>query len=465
MNGLAEEHKENKSKSLAWIIFGGMGFLAIVIIIILAAGIFLWKSIPSIENPIEELETALEEEDTAKLLDLLEPEEEKMNMDEHAMNAFIRYFNEVNEDKEEMFEHLREQEAEKKLGIHEDYFVHLEKNNNGIFTSKYKLVVSPIYFKFQLFYPGAVVNLNNEAVYESVGQEEYSSDRIGPFVPGKYTFVAEYDSPIKTFTAESEVITPLKTRGEQELVRFEFNDMEIVNFYQYNAGLKEYKLFIEGEDTEEVLTIDHHSILFDSESRNLKAYLEGKFPWGNMKSEEIELAEGSNHDVPKFIVEGDIQKEIVEVITAFNENRPKFIASMDKESIASYTTDKAANDLLEQVKQLKEDGQHYRGKFIELEYFPETMSVEKTIDKQFSVLVVARELVKEGSSKEIKPKMEKKHELLMYQLNYDEEKKEWLIVVTGDDKLIKEAFPDIDFDKAESEKYKADKPKTYQSDW
>src|SRR5699024_4922498 len=279
-----------------------------------------------------------------------------MSMDEHAMNAFIRYFNEVNEDKEEMFEHLREQEAEKNLGIHEDCFVHLEKNNNGIFTSKYKLVVSPIYFKFQLFYPGAVVNLNNEAVYESVGQEEYSSDRIGPFVPGKYTFVAEYDSPIKTFTAESEVITPLKTRGEQELVRFEFNDMESVNFYQYSAGLEEYKLFIEGEDTEEVLTIDHHSILFDSESSNLKAYLEG-----------------NNHYVPKFIVEGDIQKEIVEMNTAFNENRPKFIASMDKESIASYTTDKAANDLLEQVKQLKEDGQHYRGKFIELEYFPETM--------------------------------------------------------------------------------------------
>src|SRR5699024_4642769 len=153
-----------------------------------------------------------------------------------------------------------------------------------------------------------------------------------------------------------------------------------VNFYQYSAGLEEYKLFIEGEDTEEVLTIDHHSILFDSESSNLKAYLEGKFPWGNMKSEEIELAEGSNHDVPKLIVEGDIQNAIAEATTAWYETSAPATASMEMVSFASYTTDKAANEPHEEVKQLKEDGQQYSGKFIALEYCPEAMSVEKTID-------------------------------------------------------------------------------------
>lgn len=462
---MPDEHKKKKNKSIGWIIAGGLGFLAVIGIIIVVAGVILWNSIPKIENPIEALETALKEEDAAKLVDILEPADRKMKMDEHAMQAFIRYFNEAETDKKEMIDHLRNQEDEEELGIHEDYFVHLAKNNGGIFSSKHKLVVSPVYFRFQLYYPNAVVKWNNETVYESAGEDGPDSGRVGPFVPGKYTFVAEYDSPIQTFTAESEVDTPLTTSGEQEAIEFEFNDMKAVNFYQHKARLDEYKLFIEGKDTGEILTPENHTILFDEASSNLKAYLEGEFPWGTLKSEEIELADGSNHDRPSFIVEETMQKEIAEVIIAFNENRPEFIATMDKDKIAAYTTNRAANHLLEQVEEYQEDSKQYRGKFIELEYFPETMAIEKTIDGQFGVLVVARELVEEGLSKEKQPKMEKKHKLIMYQLNYKENSGKWLIVGTGDEDGIEESFPDIDFDQAESEKYKADKPKTYQSEW
>lgn len=58
--------------------------------------------------------------------------------------------------------------------------------------------------------------------------------------------------------------------------------------------------------------------------------------------------------------------------------------------------------------------------------------------------------------------MDEKHESIMYQLNYDEEKEKWLFVDTSVDKMMKDAFPDSD---AESEKYRAEEPKTYQSDW
>lgn len=62
MNWSAEKHKESKNKSLVSILIGSMGFLALMIIIIIAAGILLWNSLPTTENLIEALETALEEE-------------------------------------------------------------------------------------------------------------------------------------------------------------------------------------------------------------------------------------------------------------------------------------------------------------------------------------------------------------------------------------------------------------------
>lgn len=464
MEKVSRLEQENKEvKSLIWILSGGLGCLALIVIVILASGYFLWKSIPTAEEKVDEFETALEEEDADKLLDILEPEDQNMNMDEHGMHAFIDYFNEVDQDKKEMLAHLSEQADDNKLGIDENYFVHLEKNHNRFFTSKYELVVSPVYFRFELYYPGGEVYLNDELVHKTDDQEEHESDRIGPFVPGKYTFVAEHDSPVKTFTAESDVTVPLQTSREQELITFDFGNWKSISLYQYDANLEKYKLFLEGEDTGEVLTMDNPFVHIDPESSDLKAYLEGDFPWGTMKSEEIELAEGSDHNKPRFFAEGDMQQEIIDVLKAYHEKKPEFIAEMDKDYISPYTTKNTANKLQRKVEELKEDGQHYRGKFIELEYFPETMVAHKSIDSEYVVLVVVREHVEEGTSKKKKPDMEKQDNLLMYELSYDD--KEWLIKGPGDHDSIDFFFPDIDFDKAKSEQYKAENLKTYLSDW
>lgn len=147
---------------------------------------------------------------------------------------------------------------------------------------------------------------------------------------------------------------------------------------------------------------------------------------GTMKTDEHVLSVDGDY-TPKFMVEGDFQKEIAKVIIGFNEKRPEAIVSQDSKMLASYITDLGGDSHMQQIEQVKKNGKQYKGKFIGLEYYPETMEITKAENDDFRVIVVVPEQIKEVMSE-----------------NKNAEMKEM---------------------KEKKKEYKVDKPKTYQSDW
>src|SRR5699024_1005018 len=216
----------------------------------------------------------------------------------------IKYFHASPKKVKKLIQHLNDQIEQDDYGVDDDYLVNIEKVDD-----KFALIVSPVYFQVKTNYKDLVITMDGKEIAES-DRDDYSEE-LGPFLPGWYEFEAinktEYVTLKQTFDQKPSL------KANDSLLVTLYVDIPTVSFFSLNAGLEEYKLFLNGKDTGEIMKKDNHRFGQLPIDGSITAYLEGDFPWGTMKSEEIDVEKADNSSIP-ITADMELEQKLQDII-------------------------------------------------------------------------------------------------------------------------------------------------------
>jgi len=191
---LLTQSNGKKKSYVRWIVF----LIVALAIVGSAVMVFINQKEKSVspEKTVELFVKAMEDQDTEKVIEMVVPENDKMEIDKTTVNAFIKYFHASPKKVKKLIQHLNDQIEQDDYGVDDDYLVNIEKVDD-----KYALIVSPVYFQVKTNYKDLVITMDGKEIAES-DRDDYSEE-LGPFLPGWYEFEAinktEYVTLKQTF--------------------------------------------------------------------------------------------------------------------------------------------------------------------------------------------------------------------------------------------------------------------------
>jgi len=212
-----------------------------------------------------------------------------------------------------------------------------------------------------------------------------------------------------------------------------------------NAGLEEYKLFLNGKDTGEIMKKDDHRFGQLPIDGSITAYLEGDFPWGTMKSEEIDVEKPNNSSIP-FTADKELEQTLKDIIIQYNRHREETISEADESNLPE-ATESMAESIAQIGKDFNNEGKTYQTNFIGLDFYPSTFVLDGTGSKKrdFKFIIVTNTIAEEAVYQEDDQnvEMDDVNILLAYEVVYDEHSDEWKVNAIGDEDIIESRYGDL----------------------
>lgn len=431
---LLTQSNGKKKSYVRWIVF----LIVALAIVGSAVMVFINQKEKSVspEKTVELFVKAMEDQDTEKVIEMVVPENDKMEIDKTTVNAFIKYFHASPKKVKKLIQHLNDQIEQDDYGVDDDYLVNIEKVDD-----KYALIVSPVYFQVKTNYKDLVITMDGKEIAES-DRDDYSEE-LGPFLPGWYEFEAinktEYVTLKQTFDQKPSL------KANDSLMVTLYVDIPTVSFFSLNAGLEEYKLFLNGKDTGEIMKKDDHRFGQLPIDGSITAYLEGDFPWGTMKSEEIDVEKPNNSSIP-FTADKELEQTLKDIIIQYNRHREETISEADESNLPE-ATESMAESIAQIGKDFNNEGKTYQTNFIGLDFYPSTFVLDGTGSKKrdFKFIIVTNTIAEEAVYQEDDQnvEMDDVNILLAYEVVYDEHSDEWKVNAIGDEDIIESRYGDL----------------------
>lgn len=322
----------NFLKKRKWVI--GLTIVVLSFIVFYQIGL----SMTSQKQLVDQFEKAINEEDAKALSTLLYSPDSELEVNEktaeNLLNLFIKnpdrfdetlwgLSSQANIDKKET--NLRTAWLEFSSSLSP-----LEISNIGktkLIFDEYKIEVTPQYMSIDTNLKDVKIFVDDELVETVI--DENSTIRLGPYLPGTYQVKAVYEGE----NASSELVeeSELFSNAGEDYIYFDFN----IDFLHINSNEDDAKILINGRDTG--LTVDESDSLgMVALDGSLKLQLEKDYPWGRVKSEEIQI---NNRDVRLNIdpIDEEFKEMIMEIINQYYINTFTAIKTKDTTKLQGMT--------------------------------------------------------------------------------------------------------------------------------
>ena len=442
----------NKMTKKTKILIGSIAAIIVILIVAFKVG----ESMYSPVKTAEKFNQALEDEDTSEINKLLKADHDDLDIDDDSIDSMLEYLDDNKDVRDEIIEHLEGQaerldkdtSSDSDESRYSSNSFNLKKDGKFLTFDKYKVTVSPVYFKVSSNYEGTEIFVNGDSVAKM--KKDYDSKKVGPFLPGKYEFKAKYKSDV----------ADLETKKTEDNFRQKYSknvDLSIkgesVTFsLPFYSKIDELNLVINGKNTKHNL-VEESTVKPMQTGKDVKAQYVGKFPWGEMTSAEFVV--DNSYPNQGFQVDEKLQKKLKEriiqsekeQIEAYTSGGKKLPKHMDKETI---------KQLEKQAKRDKEAGIKYKLEYLgsdfdKSSYILDNKSDEWVIEVRTTLYRKEQKEYKSGVGKDSFKKVDSTK---TYQFVYDEKAKDWNILGTRGYGTPK---------RGEIDEYREKSPKTYKT--
>ncbi|MFD1037078.1 zinc ribbon domain-containing protein [Virgibacillus byunsanensis] len=404
-----------------------------VLIVLLLIGYQVGASMTSQEKIIERFETAMIEKDAGTVADILKSSSKNLTINEEAVSGFINYFSENPSKRGHLINHLKRQgqdyENNSNVADAADdspfyYAVNLVKDGKKLIFDNYEINVSPVYFTVYTNYENTEILLDEEVI--AISDKENFSKEVGPYLPGTYQFRANYKSDFIELTTETERTNfdPGYT-DEVDL----YVEGEHVEFYiPFDEQLTSTTLSLNSEDTGIDVTEQHTvgPVLTDG---SMSASIEGEFPWGSIKTEEVPI--DNNYIDVEFSADEALKQTIQDKVIQFNQEYIEAYTSADA-SLLTVAGEQIIDALIDDIEYDQNYGNFYQGKFIGIDFYSDSFTINHNGDSWY-IAVDTNTLYEEGYYNDFdnEVELEETTEERGYELTYNEETQQWLVTYVG----------------------------------
>src|SRR5690625_4081986 len=425
-------------------------FGSVALVVLLVGILVISMGKPSEKKAIERFEAAIKDNDAKELASMLTTEDDGLEITEENVQGMIDLFEANPSELKFLISHLNVQASGDDLALTTASVDLVKEGKRLLIFNDYKFQVSPVHFKVRTNYKDTDIIVNGEKVATS-DKENYEAE-VGPFLPGEYTLKAVYDTGF--FNLDTEEKASSSEPGHAPYVDLTL-DGEKVSFDMFSnryENLNSVKLFVNGKDTEwDLAKEDRVGPLVTDGSMN--ASFEAELPWGTVKTNDIPI--DTRYMEFNLGDSDELKQEMMDLIVQYNEEFMKAFTSAD---VSELTTAPHMQEGMEAEFELNMDEDiEYKGSFHGVDFYLDSFVLEYTYDDFCQMTVDTINYFVDSIYEKYKiHDLQKVEEEVRYELVYDQQGEEWVVVGLG--------YPGS-MDEDKMERYKVDEPKVYTSDW
>lgn len=288
----------------------------------------------------------------------------------------------------------------------------------GIFKG-YKVQISPVYVEVQSSHEDTKVFVNDKE--EATLKKAYDSKKVGPFLPGNVKVKGVIGSEVFELEEEEEVLAnePKYARN----VSFYFDSREVTFYKPFDKGVDELKLLIDGKDVKTNIIKDEKFGPLSTDG-SLEYQFEAEVPWGKEKSKPLPIE--STWVDNGFRVSEELEKEIMERVIEAESERIEIQTSKGKKKPTVFTKE-FGEEQAKNGEEMKENDFILDFSLTGIEYADSTFQLAYDDGHWYVTLEAVADLKTAAYEKGDKPEYQEDEEEKVYLLQYDEDKKEWLM--------------------------------------
>jgi uncharacterized membrane protein YvbJ len=214
----------------------------------------------------------------------------------------------------------------------------LLKERKGIIGSKYYVEFKSIFISLAADYKDTDIYINERLVLSS--KEDNSTTELGPYVPGVYHVKAHLENNFGKVTEEKDLIA-LDTNTE---LSFQLNVIKLT----VNSNHSDALVYMNGENTDKQVK-DFKDIGPIPIKDNITVFVEKEFPWGTVRSAEMEANTTSNIRLDINPATPELKSQLEETYRNFYDSVLEALTIENKELI-TYSSAEVQDEIYTKLK-------------------------------------------------------------------------------------------------------------------
>lgn len=310
------------------------------------------------ENVVQAFKEGVENNDPDKIQNLLLSSDKSFSINIDNTSNLVEFLEENQKVFENLIDKLNDEAKELNSGVTahntEGSYGTLNLTKDGkqwLFFDEYRLEVIPIYIKLAIESDEIDLSINGENVSTSSKKEAF-----GPYMPGTHVVNAGYQNKY-TSTAITDEINIFDSAEDTVMheVEFPLAEVSIMSLHD------EYKLFINGEQTDVVINEGENLIGTFPTDSSTAVYIQKEFPWGTVKSEEkpitSDIVELDEINVFTKDEKTSLMEQLNEIISLYH----KALTKRDEAILKTQVTDNLKKTLSEHLESTGDWNEPYEG--------------------------------------------------------------------------------------------------------
>ncbi|WP_042223379.1 zinc ribbon domain-containing protein [Oceanobacillus manasiensis] len=362
-----EKMKRRRNKKTIIILVSVLVPISILTIFFLVA-----KEKFTAENTVASFEESVEQEDAAKLVNLLTPAHDSLEITEENTALFISYLKDHPTEYEELLNRLHNQvdfiksTSEKINGTAylDDMYGTVNIKQDGkewLLFDSYQLQVVPAFLKLNTENKDVQLLINGEVAGTST--EEDFTDTYGPFMPGSYEVMANFENDYSQVEEKVELeLFTMRQDTVEESFKLPISEISVESL------LDGYTLAINGEKTDIKIQEGEQTVGILPTDGSVSYSFHKDFPWGEVSSEEEPLERRYVGLDTVNALTPEMQTDIMEQLNTTIAEYHQALAEKDVSIMETGVTDKMKETLKKRQAEIAKKYPEYEGKLIRAEY-------------------------------------------------------------------------------------------------
>ncbi|MBP3041764.1 zinc-ribbon domain-containing protein [Bacillaceae bacterium Marseille-Q3522] len=420
-SGHIQKTAVKKSSKKQKVILGVILGIAVLLFAFYQVGAQLTKK----DRVIDQLHDAIVNKDESTLANLLVSEDPSLKINVDNLGGFLRYMEENPQTLSDLTQALKAQSGEESSAGEYGLLTLKKEGKYWLFFDKYQFAIQPFYYTVYTNFSGTVLSMDDNEI-ATADTDDYSKE-FGPYLPGIYSFKAEYHDDYADL------------ESTEEINSFDYNQYADVDltldslFVEIDTDFSDAALYVNGKNTGQTA---EEAGNFGPIGPGSTMQLVKAFPWGEEKTEEATVEEGSSYVELYFHpTEDGLMKTLGQVVSEYQKSEYDSYLTMDPSKLVHAASDFSAGKA-DEIQSSQEFGDAFFGTgvskividldstYIRYDEDREIYSVDiqylSTINGEWSRADASEEEINEMKATE----EEVGNEIT---LEYDEEAKEWLV--------------------------------------
>lgn len=415
--GVPQQAKKRTKKPLI------AAIVASIIVILGVVGFFVLNSITSKDSVISNFSKAIEQKDVNTLSKYLVSSDSRAKVDEASIKAFLDYIDQNPAYLNDLINTIKNPNSSNYF-IQNDSFADLKLKTDGkvfLLFNKYVFEMQPYFLKIKTNYKDTEIYMDGKVV--SKADSDDFSVQIGPYLPGLHKIKAVYKGEYTSLENEKDVkLVSSEVSGKNVNLDLALKGKTI----SISAGYNDAKVFVNGKDIG--LTVQQvNEKDFGPVDSKTKIALQKEFPWGTVKSEEVEVGNKLRVKIDINAMNDTLKNHMMDLVNKFDSQWEEACSIKDSSKVENVTPamlDKVNN----KINALKDKRYIHQGTYVKGIYDLDSFSIVFS-GQQYIAYFKNHEFLKEVEYPEGKPSSDIKvnEYYWLYKLVYDTANKKWLI--------------------------------------